>query len=226
MRYPAHAWESTRTPGPPGADVDLEAARGGGERPVGVLGVDAALDGVALQLDVVLLATASGSPAATRICALTRSMPVSISVTGCSTWMRALTSMKWNSLPCEQELDGAGAVVADLLGEPHGRAAHLLAQVGGQRRARPLLDHLLVAALDRAVALAEVDDLAVACRRGSGSRRGAAPPGTSRGRRSRRRRPPRPRVCAAIMLLTSEMSLWATRIPRPPPPETALMRTG
>jgi len=36
----------------------------------------------------------SGSPAAMRICALIKSMPVTISVTGCSTWMRALTSMK------------------------------------------------------------------------------------------------------------------------------------
>jgi hypothetical protein len=33
-------------------------------------------------------------PAATAICCLIRSMPVISSVTGCSTWMRALTSMK------------------------------------------------------------------------------------------------------------------------------------
>jgi len=36
----------------------------------------------------------NSSPAATRNCALIRSMPVTISVTGCSTWMRAFTSMK------------------------------------------------------------------------------------------------------------------------------------
>ncbi len=34
------------------------------------------------------------SPAAMRICSWTRSMPVTSSVTGCSTWMRAFTSMK------------------------------------------------------------------------------------------------------------------------------------
>ena len=34
------------------------------------------------------------APPAMRICALTRSMPVTASVTVCSTWMRGLTSMK------------------------------------------------------------------------------------------------------------------------------------
>ncbi len=36
----------------------------------------------------------SGSPAAIRICSFTRSMPVIISVTGCSTWIRVFISMK------------------------------------------------------------------------------------------------------------------------------------
>jgi hypothetical protein len=36
----------------------------------------------------------SGEPAAILICSLTRSMPVIISVTGCSTWMRVFISMK------------------------------------------------------------------------------------------------------------------------------------
>ena len=38
--------------------------------------------------------TLSFSPAATRICSFTRSTPVIISVTGCSTWMRVFISMK------------------------------------------------------------------------------------------------------------------------------------
>jgi hypothetical protein len=38
--------------------------------------------------------TRISSPAATRICSFTRSTPVSISVTGCSTWMRVFISMK------------------------------------------------------------------------------------------------------------------------------------
>ena len=36
----------------------------------------------------------SFSPAAIRNCAFTRSIPVTISVTGCSTWMRVFISMK------------------------------------------------------------------------------------------------------------------------------------
>ena len=39
----------------------------------------------------------SDSPAAIRIWLLTRSTPVTASVTGCSTWIRALTSMKYRS---------------------------------------------------------------------------------------------------------------------------------
>jgi hypothetical protein len=33
-------------------------------------------------------------------------------------------------------------------------------------------------------------------------------------------------VCAALKFVTSETSLWAIRIPRPPPPAAALMMTG
>ena len=36
----------------------------------------------------------SGAPAAMRICSMTRSMPVIISVTVCSTWRRVFISMK------------------------------------------------------------------------------------------------------------------------------------
>ena len=39
----------------------------------------------------------SGSPEATRICSRTRSMPVTSSVTGCSTWSRVFISRKQNS---------------------------------------------------------------------------------------------------------------------------------
>ena len=39
----------------------------------------------------------SGSPAATRSCSLTMSIPVTISVTGCSTWRRVFISRKKNS---------------------------------------------------------------------------------------------------------------------------------
>ena len=41
-----------------------------------------------------LLANDNFSPAATRNCSLTRSTPMTISVTGCSTWIRVFISMK------------------------------------------------------------------------------------------------------------------------------------
>ena len=65
------------------------------------------------------------------------------------------------ALLVDDELDGAGRVVADRLGERHGLRAHRLARLGVEERARRLLDDLLVAPLDRAFALAEMDDIAV-----------------------------------------------------------------
>ena len=59
----------------------------------------------------------------------------------------------------EQELDGAGADITDRRRRPHRRGAHLLSQLrrdGGRGR---LLDQFLMAALDRAIALAERDDM-------------------------------------------------------------------
>ena len=61
----------------------------------------------------------------------------------------------------QQELDRAGAAIADGLGGRDRCRAHAFAQIGIDGRRGRLLDHLLVAALDRAVALAEMDDVAV-----------------------------------------------------------------
>ena len=61
---------------------------------LGILGVDAALDRVAGERDVALLERRAARPAAIRICSFTMSMPVTISVTGCSTWRRVFISMK------------------------------------------------------------------------------------------------------------------------------------
>ena len=44
-------------------------------------------------------ASGAGSPAATRSCHSTRSVPVTSSVTGCSTWSRVFISMNQNSPP-------------------------------------------------------------------------------------------------------------------------------
>ena len=60
------------------------------------------------------------------------------------------------------ELDRAGALVADRLGGGDRGLPHAGAQIGAHAGRRRLLDHLLVAALQRTVALAEMDDVAVA----------------------------------------------------------------
>ena len=72
----------------------LDHAGRGGEIAGWVFGVDAALDRVAGLLDVLLLEATAARPTAMRICSLIRSMPVTCSVTGCSTWMRAFTSRR------------------------------------------------------------------------------------------------------------------------------------
>ena len=60
-----------------------------------------------------------------------------------------------------EELDGAGVVVAARLGDLDRGLAHGLAGLGGEGRRRALLDQLLVAALGRAVALADPHEVAV-----------------------------------------------------------------
>ncbi len=68
------------------------------------------------------------------------------------------------ALADEQPLDRAGAAVADRARGLDGDRADPLAQRRRDRRPGRLLDELLVAPLDRAVALAEVDDVAVRVR--------------------------------------------------------------
>ena len=66
-----------------------------------------------------------------RIWLLTMSMPVTTSVTVCSTWMRGFISMKKHSLrvDVDEELDRAGVVVADRAAELHGGVADAPAEL-------------------------------------------------------------------------------------------------
>src|SRR5262245_17009834 len=61
----------------------------------------------------------------------------------------------------EHELRRACTLVADRARKRHGGVAHPLAQLGVEGGGGRLLEHLLVTALDRAVALAERDHVAV-----------------------------------------------------------------
>ena len=76
-----------------------DRARAGEEAAAGrVLGVDPDLDGVPAPLrQTSSWLMGSGSPEATLTCHSTRSIPVTISVTGCSTWSRVFISRKKNS---------------------------------------------------------------------------------------------------------------------------------
>ena len=89
------------------------------------------------------------------------SIPVTISVTQCSTWTRVFISRKKYSPSCEQALDRPGARVRYGRGGVGGDLPDPRPQLRVDRRRRRLLDQLLVAALERAVALAEVDHVAV-----------------------------------------------------------------
>ena len=87
------------------------------------------------------------------------------SVTGCSTCRRVLTSRKLIDLDAprfvDEELDRAGALIADGSSERDRTVADRGTGLGRDARRGRLLDDLLVAALDRALPLTQVDDVAV-----------------------------------------------------------------
>ena len=89
-------------------------------------------------------------------------MPVTISVTGCSTWMRVFTSMK-KKLPFSSIRNSKvpAFVYCTARAASATTRAHLAAHLVGDRDRRRLLEQLLVASLDRALALAEMNDVAV-----------------------------------------------------------------
>ena len=90
------------------------------------------------------------------------SSPVTISVTGCSTWTRVFTSMK-KKLPLRvhQELERAGVGVLHRARGVGDDAAHPPADLVGHGDRGRLFEQLLMPALDRALALAEMHDVAV-----------------------------------------------------------------
>ena len=83
-----------------------------------------------------------------------------------------------------------------------------------------------MAALDRALALAERERRCRARRRAAGSRRAAAARRSARRRRGRRRTPPSPRAARPRAPRRARPRARTTRIPRPPPPAAALTSSG
>ena len=126
----------------------------------------------------------------------------------------------------DDELDRAGRAVSDRLRERHRLRAHRRPRRRVEERARRLLDDLLVAALDRAFALAEMHDVAVrvaqhldldVARLLDVFLDEDAVVGEARARLVLRRSGSR-RAASA--------SLRAMRMPLPPPPAAALIITG
>ena len=153
------------------------------------------------------------------------STPVTISVTQCSTCTRVFISRKKYSPSWSRPSIVPGRAVADGLGSLRADLADPLAQLGVDRRGGRLLDHLLVTALDRAVALEEVDDVAV--RVGEDLDLDVARVGQVA--LDVDRRVGEELLALARGALEGRLQLVlvsATRKPLPPPPPAALIATG
>ena len=218
MAVDAHARTARGMPEP-------DRARGGHERLVRVLGVDTALDGVAADLHVALgvrqlLARGDADLRPHQVDAGDqfghRMLDLDAGVHLDEVELAVLV----------QELQRARAAVADRAHASTQRSPMSLrwrARDAGRGR---FLDHLLVAPLHGAVALAQVDDVALAIGQHLESRCAAAAPGTSPCRPGRCRRPRSASALVMSMALSSDASVCTTRMPRPPPPPEALMITG
>ena len=125
----------------------------------------------------------------------------------------------------DEELDRAGVVIASGAGEFHGRLGQRRADRRIERDRGRNLDHLLMAALHRAIALVEVQDVAVlvaedldfdvagAANKSFQEYRVVAERGSG--------------FAAGFLELSGKLSgLSTTRMPRPPPPKAALMMSG
>jgi len=143
-----------------GCMVAVDLAGEGGKLE-GILGVDAALDGVAGDLDVGLFEAQRDSGGATNLFlddidagdhfgdrVLDLNAGVHLHEIEVSAFV-------------EEELDGADAGIVDSLGGGHGGGPHLFPELGGQDGAGSLLEEFLMTPLDGTVALAEMDNIAV-----------------------------------------------------------------
>ena len=141
--------------------VAHQAADRGREVAVGILGIDAAFHRPAVELDVALLERErlAGGDADHLLDQIDAGDELGHRMLDLQPRIH-FQKVEAAILPGD-EFDGAGAVVSDGLGERDRLLAHLLARGFVEQRARRFLDHFLIAALDRAFALAEIDDVAV-----------------------------------------------------------------
>ncbi len=170
------------------AGVDAHDARDLGRRPVAdeppdrrqevadrVLGVDPALDRPAVALDVLLRERQllAGRDADHQLDEVETGDHLGHRVLDLQP--RVHLEEVEVALPADDELDGARRLVVDGLGERDRLLAHRLARRVVEERRGRLLDHLLVPALDRALALVTGRRRCRGRRPAPGSRCGAAP---------------------------------------------------
>ena len=142
-------------------DVADEPPHGGQELAVRVLRVDAALDRPAVLLDVLLAQRQplAGGDADHRLDEVDAGRELRHRVLDLEP--RVHLEEIEIALAIDDELDGARGAIADRARDRERLLAHGAAGLGIEEGARRLLDDLLVPALDRAFALAEMDEVAV-----------------------------------------------------------------
>ena len=144
-----------------GCVVEFDIAGAGLEVFLGILGVDAALDSVAARLGLNDIATEMLAG-----CDLDLLFHEIAAVDFLGDGVLDLDAgvhFHEVEIPVivDEILDGAGVGVADALAEADRCVAHFFAKLGRHERRGAFFDDFLVAALERAIALAEVDDAAV-----------------------------------------------------------------
>ncbi len=126
----------------------------------------------------------------------------------------------------EQELDRRGPGVAGRHQQPPRGRLQLRLQRGVDVERRRLLEHLLVASLQRAVAQPERGRAALPVAEGLHLHVPGALQVALQVQRGRRRTTPPPRARAAASASSSSPAARTMRIPRPPPPATAFTSSG
>ncbi len=137
------------------------AARGRKEAAVGVLGVDARLDGVTAQEHVALLQVERSPCGDLELAADDVDARDQLGDGVLDLDARIHLQEVPAAVGSQEELGSAGPGVADDLGEPQSRGAELAPELPSHAGRGRLLDHLLVAPLHRAVTLAQVQPATV-----------------------------------------------------------------
>ena len=138
-------------PGSDGERQCLDHSRRRRERPLRILGVEPGLDGVARRRWRIALEAAAVGDVELQLHEVETRRLLGDRVLDLEPGVD-LEEGEQPLVGLVEELDGAGVLVPGGGGQPHGGGTEIAILLGGERRAVRLLDHLLVAALEAAVA--------------------------------------------------------------------------